>query len=381
MNARLEALAPPVALCRKHYPGLALCAVLALAGSFLAEHYGAPALLMVLLLGLGFASQGSEARMQPGVALCSRQLLRIGVALLGARIGVAQLEAVGARPLLLVLVTVPLVLGLALLLGRLLRLPTLHSLVAGAAVAICGVSAAIAVAAVIPAGRLEERRLLAVVVGVTALGTLSMLLYPPLAGLLGLDALDSGLLLGASIHDVAQAAGAGYLVSETAGDVATLTKLLRVALLAPLVLVIGLLLRRQEPGSPDFPLFLLGFLGLFTLNSLGWLPACAARGAGRRFAGLPAADHGRARHAHPCRRPVCPGLAALRPSGPAQRRAAAGDEPAADPVLIDSIHERGRPPCLHSAPKAFYPCITGTTPCSAFAPPATRRCASRTATS
>ncbi len=134
-------------------------------------------------------------------------------------------------------------------------------------------SAAIAVAAVIPAGRLEERRLLAVVVGVTALGTLSMLLYPPLTGLLGLDALDSGLLLGASIHDVAQAAGAGYLVSDTAGDVATLTKLLRVALLAPLVLVIGLLLRRQEPGSPDFPLFLLGFLGLFTLNSLGWLPA------------------------------------------------------------------------------------------------------------
>ena len=273
MNARLEALAPPVALCRKHYPGLALCAVLALAGSFLADHYGAPALLMVLLLGLGFASQGSEARMQPGVALCSRQLLRIGVALLGARIGVAQLEAVGARPLLLVLVTVPLVLGLALLLGRLLRLPTLHSLVAGAAVAICGVSAAIAVAAVIPAGRLEERRLLAVVVGVTALGTLSMLLYPPLTGLLGLDALDSGLLLGASIHDVAQAAGAGYLVSDTAGDVAALTKLLRVALLAPLVLVIGLLLRRQEPGSPDFPLFLLGLLGLFTLNSLGWLPA------------------------------------------------------------------------------------------------------------
>lgn len=273
MNARLEVLAPPVALCRKHYPGLALCAVLALAGSFLADHYGAPALLMVLLLGLGFASQGSEARMQPGVALCSRQLLRIGVALLGARIGVAQLEAVGARPLLLVLVTVPLVLGLALLLGRLLRLPTLHSLVAGAAVAICGVSAAIAVAAVIPAGRLEERRLLAVVVGVTALGTLSMLLYPPLTGLLGLDALDSGLLLGASIHDVAQAAGAGYLVSDTAGDVATLTKLLRVALLAPLVLVIGLLLRRREPGSPDFPLFLLGFLALFTLNSLGWLPA------------------------------------------------------------------------------------------------------------
>lgn len=269
----LPTFALPLASVRQHYPGIALCGVIALAGSFLAEHYGAPALMLVLLLGFGFASQASDPRLQPGVTLCSRTLLRIGVALLGARIGLEQMLTVGSLPLLVVLCTVPLVLGCSLLLGRWLGLPLLHSLVAGSAVAICGVSAAIAVAAVLPAGRLEERRLLGVVVGVTALGTLSMLLYPPLLALLGYDAVASGLLLGASIHDVAQAAGAGYLVSDTAGDIATLTKLLRVALLVPLVLLLGLILRQRDASGTPFPLFLLGFLALFSLNSLGWLSA------------------------------------------------------------------------------------------------------------
>lgn len=274
MSSQTQRLAAPAWLAaRRLYPGVALCAVLALAGSFLAEHYATPALLLVLLLGFGFASQAEAASVQPGVAFCSRQLLRIGVALLGARIGVEQLLAVGSLPLLVVLVCVPVTIGIALLLGRWLGLPRMQSLVAGVAVAICGVSAAIAVAAVIPNGKLEERRLLAVVVGVTALGTLSMLIYPPLLAALGYSEIESGLLLGASIHDVAQAAGAGYLVSEQAGDIATLTKLLRVALLAPLVILLGFMLRRDEGGKAEFPWFLLGFVALFCLNSLGWLPA------------------------------------------------------------------------------------------------------------
>lgn len=265
----LQVLAPPLATLRQYYPGVALCGVVTLAGSFLAEHYGAPALMLVLLLGFGFASQASDPRLHPGILLCSRQLLRIGVALLGARIGIEQVLSVGSLPLLLVLFTFPLILGGSLLLGSWLGLPRLHSLVAGAAVAICGVSAAIAVAAVIPVGRLEERRLLGVVVGVTALGTLSMLLYPPLLSLLGYDAVASGLLLGATIHDVAQAAGAGYLVSDTAGDIATLTKLLRVALLIPLVVIVSILLRHRDAGATPLPLFLFGFVALFALNSLG----------------------------------------------------------------------------------------------------------------
>lgn len=272
MNLRtLQLFVPSYELARQLYPGVALCMVVGLAGSFLAEHYSAPALMLVLLVGFGFATQASDSRLQPGVTLCSRQILRIGVALLGARIGTEQLYTVGKIPLLLVFCCVPLVIGSALLLGRWLGLPTLHSLVAGAAVGICGVSAAIAVAAMIPAERMEERRLLGVVVGVTALGTLSMLLYPPILSLMGYDEVASGLLLGATIHDVAQAAGAGYLISETAGDIATLTKLLRVAVLVPLVILLGLIFRQRESNATPLPWFLLGFLTLFALNSLGLL--------------------------------------------------------------------------------------------------------------
>jgi len=273
MNAASQRwISPTFKALGQRYPGTALCVVLALAGSFLSEHYGAPALLLVLLLGFGFATQGDDPRMQAGVTFCSRTILRIGVALLGARIGTDQLLQVGSLPLVMVLVCVPLTIGAALLLGRWLGLPWLHSLVAGVAVGICGVSAAIAVAAVIPAGRLEERRLLGVVVVVTALGTLAMLVYPPLLSALHYGDEAQGLLLGTSIHDVAQAAGAGYLVSETAGDVATLTKLLRVAMLVPLIVLLGWLLRRGDSGRSEFPYFLLGFLALFGLNSLGWIP-------------------------------------------------------------------------------------------------------------
>lgn len=256
---------------RARYAGTALCIVLALAGSFLANQYDAPSLILVLLLGFGFANLASDTRLQPGVDFCSRQVLRTGIALLGARIGVEQLLTVGSLPLLVVLTCVPLTIGAGLLFGRWFGLPTLQSLVAGVAVAICGVSAAVAVAAVIPAGRLEDRRLLGVVVGVTALGTISMLLLPPLFTSLGYTEPQAGLLLGATIHDVAQAAGAGYLVSDTAGDIATLTKLLRVALLAPLVLLLGFLLNRDGSGKADYPWFLLGFIALFSLNSMGWL--------------------------------------------------------------------------------------------------------------
>lgn len=273
MNLDLRTQAMPWSLpLRQRYPGVALCVVVALAGSFLAEHYGGPALVLVLLIGFGFAHQAGTKRLRSGVEFCARPVLRVGVALLGARIGAEQLLAVGALPVLVVMTCVPITIGSALLLGDWLKLPRMQSLVAGVAVAICGVSAAVAVAAVIPQGRLEDRRLLGVVVGVTGLGTLSMLALPPLFGAMGFSELRTGLLLGASIHDVAQAAGAGYLVSDTAGDMATLTKLLRVALLAPLILLLGALLNDRQSGPADHPWFLLGFVALFALNSLGWLP-------------------------------------------------------------------------------------------------------------
>ena len=254
-------------------PGVTLCLLTALAGQFLAEHYGGPALLIVLLLGFVFIPHHGERRAEPGIAFCCGALLRIGVALLGARISLGEFQNVWIQPVTVVAVTVPLVLALAIIAGRALGLPAAQSLVVGASVAICGVAAAMAVAAALPRERLEARGLISVVVSVPALGTVALLVYPALAGALGFADGQIGVLLGATIHDVGQAAASGYLISENAGHLSTLTKLLRVSLLVPLVMAVGWAFRRGDGERMPAPLFLLGFAALMMANSAGLLPA------------------------------------------------------------------------------------------------------------
>jgi len=114
------------------------------------------------------------------------------------------------------------------------------------------------------------------VIGVTALSTLAMILYPVVAGLFGFDHHDAGVFLGATIHDVAQVVGAGYSISPETGDTATIVKLLRVAMLLPVCIVIGLALhvRGSEAAhaAPVLPWFAVAFAALVVVGSLGWLP-------------------------------------------------------------------------------------------------------------
>src|SRR5690606_28018699 len=114
-----------------------------------------------------------------------------------------------------------------------------EGLLSGGAVGICGASAAMAIAAALPRSPQSERMTLLTVIGVTALSTLAMVVYPLLATTLGFDETRAGILFGATIHDVAQVLGAGLTVSPQAGDVATFVKLLRVSCLLPVVFLIG----------------------------------------------------------------------------------------------------------------------------------------------
>ncbi|MEN0002300.1 MAG: putative sulfate exporter family transporter, partial [Pseudomonadota bacterium] len=120
------------------------------------------------------------------------------------------------------------------------------------------------------------------VMGVTVLSTIAMILYPIIVNLLNLGDLAAGVFLGGTIHDVAQVVGAGFSVSESVGDTATLVKLIRVSLLAPVVIIAALLIRRfatpADGGErpPIIPMFVVGFLVLATLNSLGLIPVSIA---------------------------------------------------------------------------------------------------------
>lgn len=264
--------------------GLLVCALVSLAARFLAGHYGAPIMLMALLLGMALNFLTAEQRCLPGIDLASRQVLRWGVALLGLRVSLDQVLALGWDTVLMVVVSVLATIGMGLLMARVLGLRRDLGLMTGGAVGICGASAALALASCLPRHSRRERDLAWTVMGVSILSTLAMLVYPVLARALSLGPAPTGVFLGGTIHDVAQVVGAGYSVSTVSGDTAVLTKLMRVAMLVPVLLMVTLVLShrvRQRrvvpmqtlPDTPILPGFALAFVVLVLLQSTLPLPA------------------------------------------------------------------------------------------------------------
>lgn len=254
-------------------PGLMLAITIAIAAQFLGDHYGAPIMLFALLIGMAFNFLAQESRCAAGIELGSKSLLRVGVALLGLRISAGDFMALGSTSVIAVVGLLILTIISGLLGARLLGQRWQFGLLTGGAVAICGASAALALAAVLIADKRTERDTLFTVVAVTTLSTLAMIVYPIIIEGLGLTEHQAGFILGATIHDVAQVVGAGYSMSETTGETATIIKLMRVSCL-PLVLIAVLLCtgNRSERSSIQFPPFLIGFAVLAALNSLGLVP-------------------------------------------------------------------------------------------------------------
>jgi len=258
--------------------GIAVSVVVAVTAQFLSEHHGAPAMLLALLLGMAFHFLAEEGRCVVGISFTATTVLRFGVALLGARISIDLLVGLGFNLVLLVIVGVIATMLFALVGAKLLGRGWRLALLTGGAVAICGASAAMAIAAVLPKNEHSERNLLFTVLSVTVLSTIAMILYPLFAKELHLDDQALGVFLGGTIHDVAQVVGAGFSVSDAAGETATLVKLIRVSMLAPVVLVFAILFRNKNEdesrqSAPLIPGFVFAFFLFAGLNSMGLVPA------------------------------------------------------------------------------------------------------------
>ena len=263
-------------------PGVLACGVVAAAATFLSEHYGAPVMLFALLLGMAMNFLSAEGPCAAGIEFTARQLLRVGVALLGLRITVEQIAALGWHPVLLVVASVVLTIAVSVAAARMFGFKGIFGVLTGGATAICGVSAALALSAALPQHPLKERATLFTVIGVSALSTLAMIVYPIVVRWLELDAAQAGIFLGGTIHDVAQVVGAGYGMSQETGDAATVVKLVRVAMLLP-VIVFAVLLTRlgavegdkataDVSRPPLLPWFAVAFALLVAINSIGWVP-------------------------------------------------------------------------------------------------------------
>ncbi len=265
---------PGARLVREVWPGFLVAATIALASTWLSQHYGAPVMLFALLFGMAFHFLHEEGRCVAGIEFTSKAVLRLGVALLGARITAAQILGLGAMPIVTVIVGVSTTIAVGALTARALGRRLTFGVLSGGAVGVCGASAALAIASVLPRNEDSERDTILVVVLVTALSTLAMIFYPIIAVSLGLDHVRAGFFLGGTIHDVAQVVGAGYPISPQTGDIATYVKLLRVTMLLPVVFAIAFAAARGgQAGAPKatLPLFLVGFAARVVVNSLGWI--------------------------------------------------------------------------------------------------------------
>lgn len=262
-----------------YLPGISVATIVGFAAMFLSEHYGAPAMLFALLLGIALSFLHQETKCKLGIEFTASTILRIGVALLGFRIALNDLISLGWSTALLLIGAILSTITVGILLSKALGLQQRFGALTGGAVAICGASAAMAISAVMPNSDDKERDTLLTIIGVTSLSTVAMILYPILAGALGLSEYQTSIFLGGTIHDVAQVVGAGYSVSEATGDLATLVKLVRVSFLMPVVLMMLLVISRNmsnshpDAKSPGFPPFLIAFVVIMVINSMLQIPA------------------------------------------------------------------------------------------------------------
>jgi uncharacterized integral membrane protein (TIGR00698 family) len=254
-------------------PGLLVSLVIAGAAAFLADHYSGPIMLFALLLGMAMNFLSEVDRCKPGISFASRTILRLGVALLGFRITFGQIVELGWQPVVLVLSVVTLTILVSTWAARAMGFKTEFGILSGGATAICGASAAMALSAALPAHDLKERATSFTIIGVSTLSTIAMILYPAISSLFGFDDHHAGIFIGATIHDVAQVVGAGYAISPEAGDTATVVKLMRVAMLLPVIVTVGLWARRrgghgEGERPPLLPWFVTAFAALVVVNSL-----------------------------------------------------------------------------------------------------------------
>lgn len=241
---------------------------------------------MLVAIVLGFAAVNLgwlPTSAKPGLAIASRRLLRIGVALLGVQLVLTDILALGAGMLLVIVAVVAIGIVATLGIGSLLGIGLKQRLLIACGFSICGAAAVAAVDGVIDP---EERETATAVALVVVFGTLMIPAVPLLAGMFGLSGDEAGLWAGASIHEVAQVVAAGGAIGSSALALAVVVKLGRVLMLGPVVAVLGLVQRRgglDRPADvkrpPLVPLFIIGFIALAALRTTGVLPDIAVHGA------------------------------------------------------------------------------------------------------
>lgn len=267
-------------------PGLLLAVAIAVAARLLSGALPSTVseILVAVLIGIVVANAlPLPAAVTPGVRFAVQRVLRLGIVLLGARLSLDAVLAIGASTLGLVLAAMALAFTVALLAGRAFGVPPRLRLLIGVGTAVCGNSAIVATAPVVKA---EEREVSFAVATITLFGTLAVFVFPFVGHWLDLPDAVYGIWAGIAVNDTSQVVAAGSAYSEEARDVATVVKLVRNALMAPLIVGIAWYWQRQQAATDEtavrrgiagaVPVFVLGFLAFAALRTFGFIDATQA---------------------------------------------------------------------------------------------------------
>lgn len=238
-------------------------------------------LILAIVIGMAWRNViGVPDSMGPGIRFALRRLLRLGIVLLGFQLTVSQVLSVGGTGMAIIAFGLVTTFLFTIWLGRLLGVDAKLAELIAAGTSICGASAVVAANAVT---RASDEDAAYGVACVTVFGSVAMFVYPLLPDLLSISPQAYGLWAGASIHEVAQVVAAAFQNGSVSGEQATIAKLSRVMMLAPMIIVLGLLAHSPAPGESrlrgvQIPWFVLAFVAVVGINSVIALPAAAKDG-------------------------------------------------------------------------------------------------------
>ncbi|MBM2810043.1 MAG: hypothetical protein HW416_802 [Chloroflexi bacterium] len=269
-------------------PGLAAAAAVAATARLLTASlpFGLSEILIAIWLGLLIATaRWLPASAGAGLRFAQQHVLRLGIILLGARLSLFDVASIGLEAFGLVIVCMAAIFAFVLVVGHLANLPSRLVLLIGVGTAVCGNSAIIATAPVI---RADERDVSFAIATITLFGTLAVFVYPVLGSALHLSDATFGVWSGIAVNDTSQVVAASAAYSPIARDVATVVKLVRNTLMAPLLLLIAFWWNRTVTSGAEggtarqaalkaFPLFVVGFLGMALLRTVGIIDPSSAR--------------------------------------------------------------------------------------------------------
>ena len=272
-------------LLRDYGPGLLLLAIIASTAVFLAQflpdYIGAVFLAVVLGVVVANIFQPDPLVYDKGVRLGLKKFLKVAIVLLGAGITFQEIAGFGGEAVAIILVLIGFVFASTMVLGKLMGIGLRKMLLIAVGISICG-NTAVATTAPLVDARDDE---VAMAVGiVTLFGVLGVVLYPFIGLFLELPDLLFGMWAGTAINDTSQVVAAGFIYSEEAGTVATTIKLARNVMIVPVVVGVGYYWAKktsEESGEKAgiveiFPTFVLGFVILALLNSIGVIPETLA---------------------------------------------------------------------------------------------------------